>query len=117
MKTTILKSVMMVLLALFSLNANAYDDIRIDGIYYILDPEAKTAQVSNGVGGNRSMQSYSDEAIKSNRARRINAIIKIKVTVKNILIATTFSFICLILEFLGTFAASITEISGVEELI
>ena len=63
MKTKNLKSVMMVLVALFSLNANAYDDIQIDGIYYILDSEAKTAQVSNGVGGNRSRQSYSDEII------------------------------------------------------
>lgn len=63
MKTTILNSVMMVLVALFSLNANAYDDIQIDGIYYILDSEAKTAQVSNGVGGNKSRLSYSDEII------------------------------------------------------
>lgn len=45
MKTTILKSVMTVLVALFSLNANAYD-VKIDGIYYNLDKEAKTAKVA-----------------------------------------------------------------------
>ena len=45
MKTTILKSVMTVLIALFSLNANAYD-VKIDGIYYNLDKEAKTAKVA-----------------------------------------------------------------------
>ena len=42
MKTTILKSVMMVLVALFSLNANA-DSVIIDGISYTL----KTTRVSN----------------------------------------------------------------------
>ena len=47
MKTTILKSVMTVLIALFSFNANAYD-VKIDGIYYNLDKEAKTAQVTSG---------------------------------------------------------------------
>ena len=45
MKTTILKSVMTVLIALFSFNANAYD-VKIDGIYYNLDKEAKTAKVA-----------------------------------------------------------------------
>lgn len=46
MKTTILKSVMMVLVALFSLNANAYD-VEIDGIYYNLISKVKTAKVTN----------------------------------------------------------------------
>ena len=45
MNTTILKSVMTVLIALFSFNANAYD-VKIDGIYYNLDKEAKTAKVA-----------------------------------------------------------------------
>ena len=45
MKTTILKSVITVLVALFSLNAFAYD-VEIDGIYYKLDTEKKTAEVS-----------------------------------------------------------------------
>ncbi len=44
MKTTILKSVMMMLLALFSLNANAYD-VEIDGIYYNLNKTDNTASV------------------------------------------------------------------------
>lgn len=47
MKTTILKSVMTVLVALFSLHANAYD-VEIDGIYYNLDAETHTAEVTNG---------------------------------------------------------------------
>ena len=47
MKTTILKSVMTVLMALFSLNANAYDAY-IDGIYYNLVGKAKTAEVTSG---------------------------------------------------------------------
>ena len=49
MKTTILKSVMTVLVALVSLNAFAYDpayDVQIDGIYYNLDKEIKTAKVA-----------------------------------------------------------------------
>ncbi len=45
MKTTILKSVMTVLVALFSLNANAYD-VEIDGIYYNLIEKIKTAEVT-----------------------------------------------------------------------
>ena len=46
MKTTILKSVMTVLIALFSFNANAYD-VKIDGIYYNLDRPSKTAEVTH----------------------------------------------------------------------
>ena len=45
MKTTILKSVMMMLVALFSLNANAYDVV-IDGIYYNLNKTDNTASVT-----------------------------------------------------------------------
>ena len=44
MKKTIIKFVMAVLVALFSLNANA---VKIEGIYYDLDKETKTAQVSS----------------------------------------------------------------------
>ena len=47
MKTITLKSVMAVLIALFSLNANAYD-VEIDGIYYNLVKKAKTAEVTSG---------------------------------------------------------------------
>ena len=47
MKTTILKSMMTVLVALSSLNAYAYD-VEFDDIYYNLDKEAKTAQVTSG---------------------------------------------------------------------
>ena len=49
MKTTILKSVITVLVALVSLNTFAYDpayDVQIDGIYYNLDKEIKTAKVA-----------------------------------------------------------------------
>lgn len=46
MKTTILKSVTTVLVALFSLNAFAYD-VEIDGIYYNLISKVKTAKVTN----------------------------------------------------------------------
>jgi uncharacterized repeat protein (TIGR02543 family) len=46
MKTITLKSVMAVLVALFSLNANAYD-VEIDGIYYNLITKVKTAKVTN----------------------------------------------------------------------
>ena len=47
MNTTILKSVMTVLVALFSLNANAYD-VKIDGIYYNIVTKAKIAEVVRG---------------------------------------------------------------------
>ena len=47
MKTITLKSVMAVLVALFSLNANAYDAY-IDGIYYNLVSKTKTAEVTSG---------------------------------------------------------------------
>ena len=47
MKKTLLKSVMAVLVALFSLNANAYDAL-INGIYYNLSFGNRTAQVTNG---------------------------------------------------------------------
>ena len=40
----------MVLVALFSLSANA-QDAQIDGIYYNLDQAAKTAEVTNLAGG------------------------------------------------------------------
>lgn len=46
MKTTILNSVMMVLVALFSINANAYDAY-IDGVYYNLISKANIAEVTN----------------------------------------------------------------------
>ena len=49
MKTTILKSVITVLVALVSLNTFAYDpayDVQIDGIYYNLDKEIKTVKVA-----------------------------------------------------------------------
>jgi hypothetical protein len=58
MKKTILKSMMMVLMALSSLSVYAYD-VQIDGIYYDLDKEAKTAEVTNNGGGN----SYSGDII------------------------------------------------------
>ena len=45
MKTTILKSVMMVLVALFSLNANA-DSVEFDGIYYNLITKTNRAEVT-----------------------------------------------------------------------
>ena len=47
MNTTILKSVMTVLEALFSLNAFAYD-VEIDGIYYNIVTKAKIAEVVSG---------------------------------------------------------------------
>lgn len=47
MKTTDLKSVMAVLVALFSLNAKAYD-VEIDGIYYNLIPKGNVAEVTRG---------------------------------------------------------------------
>ena len=47
MKKTIIKFVMAVLVALFSLNANAYD-VEIDGIYYNLYSSLKTASVVSG---------------------------------------------------------------------
>lgn len=45
MKTTAIKTVMTVLVALISLNANAYD-ARINGIYYNVDGASKTAIVT-----------------------------------------------------------------------
>lgn len=62
MKTTILKSVMLVLVALFSLSVNA-QDAQIDGIYYNLDQAAKTAEVTNLAGGGRVRYSYSGEIV------------------------------------------------------
>jgi hypothetical protein len=50
MKTTILKSVMTVLMALFSFNAFAYD-VKIDGIYYNLIERKKQAEVTGGGSG------------------------------------------------------------------
>ena len=47
MKAKTLKSVMAVLMALFSINANAYDAY-IDGIYYNLIPEEMVAEVTSG---------------------------------------------------------------------
>ena len=47
MNTTILKSVITVLVALFSLNAFAYD-VEIDGIYYNIVTKAKIAEVTSG---------------------------------------------------------------------
>ena len=47
MKETLLKSVMAVLVALFSLNAIAYD-VQVSGIYYNLDVNNKIASVSSG---------------------------------------------------------------------
>ena len=47
MKISILKSVIMVLMALFSLNVSAYD-VKIDGIYYNLDVGNKVASVTSG---------------------------------------------------------------------
>lgn len=47
MNTTILKSVMTVLVALFSLNAFAYD-VEIDGIYYNIVTKAQIAEVVSG---------------------------------------------------------------------
>ena len=47
MKQTIFKSVMAVLVTLFSLNAHAYD-VEIDGIYYNLILKSKTAEVTSG---------------------------------------------------------------------
>ena len=61
MKTTILKSVMTVLIALFSFNANAYD-VKIDGIYYNLDKEAKTAKVAP-LNSNDNKYAYSGNVI------------------------------------------------------
>ena len=48
MKKTILKSMMMVLVALSSLSVYAYDveyGVEFDGIYYDLNKEARTAEV------------------------------------------------------------------------
>jgi hypothetical protein len=56
MKTITLKSVMTVLVALFSFNANAYD-VYIDGIYYNLVSKTKTAEVTNKGGDGQN--SYS----------------------------------------------------------
>ena len=47
MKTITFRTVLVVLVALFSLNANAYD-VYIDGVYYNLVKKAKTAQVTSG---------------------------------------------------------------------
>ena len=47
MKQLKIKSVLAVLVALCSLNVYAYD-VEIDGIYYNLDAENKTAEVTNG---------------------------------------------------------------------
>ena len=47
MKTKTIKLVMAALVVLFSLNANAYDAY-IDGIYYNLNTDAKTAEVTSG---------------------------------------------------------------------
>ena len=52
----------MVLVALFSLSANA-QDAQIDGIYYNLDQAAKTAEVTNLAGGGRVRDSYSGEIV------------------------------------------------------
>ena len=52
MKTTILKPVMTVLVALFSLNANAYD-AQVNGIYYNLNTTQKTAKVTTPPNGNK----------------------------------------------------------------
>ena len=47
MKQTIFKSVMAVLVTLFSLNAHAYD-VEVNGIYYNLVPKAKVSEVTSG---------------------------------------------------------------------
>ena len=52
MKKNILKSVIAVLVSLFSLNANTYD-VNVNGIYYNLNTETKTATVTNGDYGYR----------------------------------------------------------------
>ena len=52
MKQLNLKSVMVVLVVLFSLHANAYDAF-VDGLYYNLDQDSKTAEVTNEKGSNQ----------------------------------------------------------------
>ena len=49
---------MMVLVALFSLNANAYDAY-INGIYYNFNKETKTAEITNNGG----LISYPDDIV------------------------------------------------------
>jgi len=62
MTTTILKTMMTMLMALSLFCANA-QDAQIDGIYYNLDPKAKTAEVTNLAGGGRVRDSYSGEIV------------------------------------------------------